>query len=257
MKAIVFLGPTLPAAEARELLDSLPEPHCLELRPPAARGDVLRAAVERPAMIGVVDGYFERVPSVTHKEILWAMQQGIHVLGAASMGALRAAELASFGMEGVGEVFQAFSMGELERDDGVAVAHALPEDGYRALSVAMVDIRATVDAAVTAGIVARETGAAMIEIGASSFYPDRCYPRILAEARARGLFEDDLVAFERALPALRVDRKKADARLLLETIAARLESPRATKTVRYAFPHTDAFAFVCESANVDIRPIAG
>jgi hypothetical protein len=218
---------------------------------------VLRAALEKPAIIGIIDGYFERVPSVTHKEILWAIHQGIHVLGAASMGALRAAELSTLGMEGIGEIFRGFAAGELERDDEVAVAHALPEERYRPLSVAMVDIRATLEAAMATGIVARETGEAMIEIGQTLFYPDRCYPRILGEAKACKLSEIELVSLERALPALRVDRKKADARLLLETIAERLENPLAEKPVRYGFPHTDAFAFVCESANVDIRPIAG
>ena len=78
--------------------------HLVEVRP--HRGGRLVAAVEvaleRPVAIGLIDGYFERVPSVSHKEILWAMSQGIVVIGAASMGALRAAELAPFGMLGVG-----------------------------------------------------------------------------------------------------------------------------------------------------------
>jgi hypothetical protein len=63
-----------------------------------------RAALAHPAAIGVIDGYFEVVPTVWHKEILWAMAQGIHVFGAASIGALRAAELDSFGMRGVGRL---------------------------------------------------------------------------------------------------------------------------------------------------------
>ena len=83
MTCIVFLGPSLPLHEARRILPAT-------YRPPAAQGDVYRAALERPWGIGIVDGYFERVPAVWHKEILWALQQGIHVFGAASIGALRA-----------------------------------------------------------------------------------------------------------------------------------------------------------------------
>jgi len=75
---------------------------------------VLRALVDRPRVIGIVDGYFERVPAVWHKEILWAMSRGVHVLGAASMGALRAAELHPFGMVGVGAIFEGFRDGELD-----------------------------------------------------------------------------------------------------------------------------------------------
>jgi len=42
-------------------------------------------------VIGVIDGYL-RWATVWHKEILWAMAEGIHVFGAASIGALRAAD---------------------------------------------------------------------------------------------------------------------------------------------------------------------
>ena len=55
-----------------------------------------------PRAIGIIDGVFLDVASVWHREILWALSQGVHVFGAASMGALRAAELDGFGMRGVG-----------------------------------------------------------------------------------------------------------------------------------------------------------
>jgi hypothetical protein len=68
------------------------------------------------------------------------MKQGVHVFGAASMGALRAAELAAFGLEGVGDIYEAFASGALEDDDEA-------EGGYRPLSEAMVNIRPTLQAA--------------------------------------------------------------------------------------------------------------
>ena len=149
--AVVFLGPTLAHDEARTVLDA-------EFLPPAAHGDVLRAAFRRPQAIGIVDGVFEHVPAVWHKEILFALSEGIHVYGAASMGALRAAELDRFGMRGIGEVYRAYADGVLEDDDEVAVAHAGAEDGFQAMSDPMVDIRATLDAAVSNGIVERAHG---------------------------------------------------------------------------------------------------
>src|SRR6188508_3485280 len=100
--AVVFVGPTLAIAEARA---ALPEARFL---PPARRGDVYRACSGRPASIALIDGYFEQQLSVWHKEILWALSQGIRVYGAASMGALRAAELEAFGMVGVGTIFSLF-----------------------------------------------------------------------------------------------------------------------------------------------------
>ena len=89
MTAIVFAGPSLAGADL-----SLPEDFVLA--PPARQGDVYRAARSRPTAIGVVDGYFEGVPSVWHKEILWALSNGIAVYGSASIGALRAAEMQAF-----------------------------------------------------------------------------------------------------------------------------------------------------------------
>src|SRR5215471_16759549 len=95
----LFVGPTL----ARTELGALCEFICL---PPAAQGDVYHLARSRPRAIGIIDGYFDGMPAVWHKEILWALTQGIHVFGSASMGALRAAELHEFGMRGIGRIFE-------------------------------------------------------------------------------------------------------------------------------------------------------
>src|SRR5437762_3780307 len=88
---LVFLGPTLRLAEAQAALDAI-------YLQPAAQGDIVLAAhAFRPRAMVLIDGLFEDRPAVRHKEILWAMAQGIVVIGAASIGALRAAELSSFG----------------------------------------------------------------------------------------------------------------------------------------------------------------
>ena len=122
MNAVVFLGPTLPRAEAADLLPAT-------YLPPARQGDIYRAVrALRPVTVGLVDGRFLDTGAVWHREILWALSQGVHVFGAASMGALRAAELAPFGMRGVGQVFAAYRDGcwpgdpdAFEDDDEVAV----------------------------------------------------------------------------------------------------------------------------------------
>ena len=116
MSVVVFAGPTLRQSDVLARLDA-------QVLGPAAFGDVYRAAHARPTALAIIDGYFERVPATWHKEILWAMAEGVHVFGASSMGALRAAELSVFGMVGVGKIFEAFRDGVLEDDDEVAVAH--------------------------------------------------------------------------------------------------------------------------------------
>ena len=141
----VFLGPTLSHADAREVLDAV---YC----PPAAQGDVLRAVSEGARVLGIVDGYFQQAPSVWHKEILWAISEGVYVFGAASMGALRAAELHSYGMRGVGTIFELFRDNVLTDDDEVAVVHAPQEMGFAAGTTPLVDIRATLQRALEASV---------------------------------------------------------------------------------------------------------
>ena len=81
-----FFGPSLPRAQAGRVLDAV-------YLPPVAQGDVYLAVKDGAEAIGSVDGYFQQVPSVWHKAILWALSKVVHVFGAASMGALRAPEL--------------------------------------------------------------------------------------------------------------------------------------------------------------------
>jgi hypothetical protein len=202
---VVFLGPTLPQDEARAVLDA-------RYLPPAGHGDVLRAALHGPRAIALVDGVFDTVPAVWHKEILFALSEGVHVYGAASMGALRAAELDRFGMRGVGAVYRAYADGTLEDDDEVAVAQADAEYGFRALSDSMVDVRATLDAAVAKGVVAAPVAAEIAARVKATFYPER---RLLA-----ALVRDD-AAHERLrswLPGGWVLRKRDDALQLLRIV---------------------------------------
>jgi hypothetical protein len=243
VKIAVFLGPTLAAAEARAALPGA------EILPPARQGDLYLAAKGGAAILGLVDGYFDQVESVSHKEVLWALSQGVHVYGAASMGALRAAELGSFGMEGVGEVFARYQRGELTDDDEVAVAHAPAEDGYRRTSVAMVDIRATLAAARAACVIGADTHARLVHAAKALFYPDRAYPIVLARAEAEGASAAELSALCAFLPTGRVDQKRRDALALLERLAGLRASPPAPRQVRWAFSHTDAWEAIRRRAD--------
>ena len=231
MSAVIFTGPTLTAVEARMALEA-------DYRPPAAEGDVYRAARGRPQAIGIIDGYFERVPSVWHKEILWAMSQGIHVFGAASMGALRAAELDVFGMEGVGAIFEAFRDGSLEDDDEVAVAHAGPDFGFKSASEAMVDIRFTLGRALDAGVIGAEAYALLESTAKGIFYPERNYALIMERAAGRGAADDELLRLREWLPSGRASLKRADALAMLRVIRERLATGLEPKRVKYTFENT-------------------
>ena len=216
---IVFVGPTLAAAEVTQRL-----PGC-EVRPPVSVGDVLRLSRRRSvARIAIIDGYFERMAAVWHKEILVALARGIAVWGAASMGALRAAELAPFGMIGVGTIYRAYAAGRLVADDEVAVAHLPAEYAYAATSDALVDLR---DGLTSAGITAK-TRDALIELARRRFYRERSWAQLIADGRDTGISVrqlDAVAAWRRAHP--QHSRKAADARLLLRRLATSPAARRA------------------------------
>lgn len=166
MSICIFIGSTLTHARAKTHLDAT-------YLPPVQQGDVLRILADKPRVIGIVDGMFRTVPSVWHKEILVALEQGVHVFGAASMGALRAAELARFGMRGVGRIYERFADGTYEDDDEVAVAHASAEFGFRELSVAMVNIRDAVEQALQRGLIDAERAARIVREAKAAHYTRR------------------------------------------------------------------------------------
>lgn len=213
MTPVIFAGPTIAAQDIRTVLDA-------EILPPVAQGDVYRAARRRPPAIGIIDGYFEGVPSVWHKEILWAMEQGIPVFGSASMGALRAAELHDFGMIGVGAIFQSYLQGEITDDDEVAVLHGPAELGFVALSEPMVSVRATAKRAISARVLTPDAAALLTETAKSLHYKTRTWDEI----SARLLHEPGLAAFFAWLPDGKVDAKGEDARSMLDRMATFLES---------------------------------
>ena len=222
MTTLVYVGPTLPAAEVARLLPGA------TVLPPVAVGDVLLAIRRRGVKrIAIIDGYFERMAAVWHKELLRALERGIAVWGAASMGALRAAELAPFGMRGVGAIYRAYARGVLTADDEVAVAHLPAEAGYRAVSDALVNLRYGIRTAPGLTAAAR---ARLTELARAPFYRERSWDRLIADARAAGLPARPLTALA-AWP--KPDRKAADARMLLRALAKdRSRAPRGARVPR-------------------------
>jgi hypothetical protein len=231
VKVFIFTGPTISPEEASGELKAV-------YLPPAAEGDVYRAALHRPQVIGIIDGYFQSVPTVRHKEILWAMSHGIHVFGSASIGALRAAELLPFGMEGVGTVFELYRDGILEDDDEVAVAHGPAETGFVSASEAMVNIRQTLRKAERVGIISTELRATLEKIGKERFYPDRTYSTVLRYALENGSSRAKLAKFQEWLPNHRVNQKREDGLVMLRVIRDRLKRGLRRKTVSYCFEQT-------------------
>jgi hypothetical protein len=219
--AYVFLGPTLPVERAQEILPAI-------YLPPVSVGDVLELVLDRtpPFAIGIVDGLFEQTPAVWHKEILYAISVGTRVFGASSMGALRAAELHTFGMTGVGEIFAAYRDGDCIDDDEVTIVHAAAEDGYRPLSDAMVNLRAGVADAVAHRVIGPVSAEIMLDTAKSMFYADRTWESMCLAARTRGVPTAEASALLRHVRRTRPDAKRADAETMLRRMADVLVGPR-------------------------------
>jgi hypothetical protein len=208
-RIIVFLGPSLEREAAEAILPA-------EYRPPAKRGDLLRAAEDGAAIIGLIDGVFHQESAVAHREILAAIKKGVRVVGSSSMGALRAAEMDTLGMTGIGEIYRMYKSGELVSDDEVALVFD-PESGF-SLSEPLINIRFTLREAEMQGVITPADHAALLAAARSVFYPQRTYGKITAaagdtlppETRERFLTFAKLHA---------VDRKREDAVEALHYIA--------------------------------------
>jgi hypothetical protein len=208
LSAVVFLGPSLDRRAALAILGA-------DYRPPAARGDITRAVSDGARVIGLIDGVFFQESSVGHREILGALKRGVRVVGASSMGALRAAELHTLGMEGVGEVYRMYRDGVLVSDDEVALA--FDPESCTALSEPLVNIRATLAEALSEGVIDKGASAALLAGARGLYYPDRTYPRVIGMARGSA-DPAALDRFSRWVETGAVDLKRRDAIRALERI---------------------------------------
>ncbi|GAB4065201.1 hypothetical protein KHC28_02185 [Ancylobacter sonchi] len=248
---IVFLGPTLSREQAMECLEAT-------YLPPAEQGSLIRAVrTLKPRAVVLIDGSFSRVPAIRHKEILWTLAQDIPVFGAASIGAVRAAELDSVGMQGHGLIYRWYRRTPFADDDEVAVAMMPAELGAAPLSDALVNIRLTLAAARRAGILSEALQRAIETIARRTYFIDRLYAPILASARIALPAEAHagLDRFERWWPDHAVDQKQADAIGLLRRLASapNLLRPPAE---RPAFRLTEAWAHDLDDAGLLAADIA-
>ncbi|MFF2305903.1 TfuA-like protein [Streptomyces sp. NPDC058128] len=163
-----FIGPTLSEFAARENAPKL----CIH--PPARHGDFIAGDFCAGDIVVLIDGLYHGHPPIRHKEILDTMARGVTVVGASSMGALRAAELSDFGMIGVGSIFKEFRDGLLEADDEVAVLHTEGPE-WQVLSDALVNMRYAMERACKAAAITPAEGERLVKVARSLHYPRRSW----------------------------------------------------------------------------------
>jgi TfuA protein len=199
MKTIVFYGPSISEAEIRQLIAAT---HA----PPVKRGDL--EAVDDHDVIVILDGEFGQNLSVSPKEILAVLERGKTVIGASSMGALRASELDRHGMIGVGWVYDHFRRCTVRRDADVALVYA-PFD-FKPMTVPMVDIEYWMEQAAGTGRITDRERALLLKAARKIFFAERTPERLMESLRralgARAL--ESMLAFSGgAIPNV----KRADA----------------------------------------------
>jgi hypothetical protein len=209
----VFVGPSLPQYQAQQILDA-------HYYPPASKGDIYRIITSGVQAIILIDGIFHGKPSIWHRELIHAMEEGIQVFGASSMGALRAAELAPFGMVGYGQVFEWYRSGVLEGDDEVALLHGTEESGFVCMSEPLVNIRYTLLKAVETNYLTTEQANYLIAEAKQLYYPERSYERLFQSQLIQDLPAEKATKLKDYLQQDKINIKQIDAVGVLKLYAS-------------------------------------
>ncbi|AKB26857.1 hypothetical protein MSSIT_0138 [Methanosarcina siciliae T4/M] len=214
-RAVIFTGNSISHEDAKKILRA-------NYQPPIRRFQLEKFVRQGYNVIGIIDGIFFDRAAVGHREILSALNAGVRVVGGASMGALRASELDTHGMVGVGKVYEWYRDGIIESDDEVAVS--TNPDTFEPISVPLVNIRETLKAALDTGIVSEKEQDALLDLAINTYYPDRSYLGLTKEGAKKGLIPEEkrkqLLDF---CLSSEVDVKRQDAVLVLETVKKLIE----------------------------------
>jgi hypothetical protein len=217
-KPVIFLGPSLTRQKAKNILEA-------DYRPPAKKGDLLRLAdlTKDIAMVGLVDGFFlQDYPPTPIEVYQLATKKNILLVGAASLGALRAVELEKFGMIGIGKIFELYKTGKIDGDDEVAVTF---EEGRHTLqSEAMIDIRFNLFIARRKGIIDENTKRQITKVAKNVYFPFRNYADILDLSKRQYPLSDSYIeSFRAYITSNRESLKERDAIKLLKYMRQRIQ----------------------------------
>lgn len=209
---ILFVGPSLYGSTEEGWLRGASD---IVWSGPARQGDVARAVLEDAKVIGLIDGRYEDVAAPWHKEILFALERGVTVFGGASLGALRAAECAAYGMIGVGRIFEAYRDGARVDDADVAQLHGPAELGYMPVTEALVNIEATLGRLLRMGVIEPRMEQRLVTEARAIFFKDLSIEAVIEAIGGGEAMGEELLDLYRAHY---VDQKRLDALALVEAM---------------------------------------
>jgi hypothetical protein len=217
-RPIVFAGPSLahlPAAERARL----------DVRPPARRGDLEALLQREPGVAVLIDGLFGWSLAVTPTECRELLLAGWTLCGASSMGALRASELWSVGMVGIGEIYTMLRLGHIRADDEVAVAYH--PDTHAEISASLVHVRYLLDRA-ERHLARQGVAVRALELARAIYWMERSWQRLFAAWREHGIDEAVIEYCRAAAADVRRHPKVFDAELAVRSVLAGIWIPNAT-----------------------------
>lgn len=226
-RAAVFVGPGLTERDFAGI-----DRDALDVRRPIRRGDLARAVESGYRTIAIIDGEFYHTLTVSPKEILVALRGGVRILGGSSMGALRAAEMDVYGMQGVGRIYSWYHDGTVTRDDDVALMFGeIDEYSYRCTTVAMVNVMWAVREFKRLGLLPAAERRKLSNAARRIHWTARCWPEICARA---GLGERDTAMVRQWAGEPENDLKRLDAKLVIERTTALLHDGAEAPTAHHA-----------------------
>ena len=220
MKTIVFSGPSIAEAEVHRLMAEASH------APPIRRGDL--AGIDDYDIVVIIDGEFGQNLSVSPKEILSVLEQGKTVIGASSMGALRASELDRSGMIGIGWVYDRFRRSAVRRDADAALVYS-PFD-FKPMTVPMVDIEYWMEQAAAVELIPHRENTILLKAARKIFFADRTVDRLMDTLRRAigGDMLESLLAFSGGtIPSV----KSIDAAEAVRLSASLAEQVRANNRI--------------------------
>jgi hypothetical protein len=197
----VFCGPSLPPEDRISASGVF-------FLPPAARGDVARAADDYDTLL-LIDGVFHHDLAPSPRECYRAAQRA-RCFGASSIGALRAAECWPYGFAPLGIIARWYIRELIDGDDEVAVL--VDPTTQRALTVPSVNVRYVARLSIRRGILSPRDAGLLVDRARDIFYMERTWDDVveLAPPNARAAI--------RSIAELEGDLKRHDARFALRRL---------------------------------------
>ena len=205
MTTFVYVGPSMSHEDARNILDA-------EYLPPVKRGDLQKIPDDVDTIV-IIDGVLLNDAAVGHREIISLLNSDISVIGGGSMGALRAAELDSFGMKGVGRIYEEYRSGRVDGDDEVVLAY--DPFSLAPLSEPLINFRINLYEAVNNGAISKKVADEVMIALKNVYYPHRTSKKFM-EVISVFLAESDCDSLLNYWNYNYKDYKNLDARLILE-----------------------------------------